>query len=285
MKKILGNLYIVATPIGNLGDISYRAVKILGEVDLVAAEDTRHSKILLQHYGIKTPLISLHNYNETGRSGLLIDKLLQGQSIALISDAGTPLISDPGAILVSEVRAANINVIPIPGACAAIAALSASGLSTTGFAFEGFLPTKVGPRRKRLAALVNEPRTLIIYEAPHRLLKLLDEMLAVFGAARYVVIARELTKTFETIYGANLADLRAWVVADKNQQKGEFVILVAGLLEQAPVSVADVEVKKLLEVLRKELPSSQAVKVVAKITGVERDKVYKIMCGGCCNPN
>ncbi|MGH8353523.1 MAG: 16S rRNA (cytidine(1402)-2'-O)-methyltransferase, partial [Pseudomonas sp.] len=228
----VGTLYVVATPIGNLDDISARALKVLTEVALIAAEDTRHSLRLLQHFGIATPLAACHEHNERDQGGRFLARLLAGEDVALISDAGTPLISDPGFHLVRQARAAGIAVVPVPGACALIAALSAAGLPSDRFIFEGFLPAKATARRARLEQVKEEPRTLIFYEAPHRILECLEDLERVFGGARPALLARELTKTFETLKGLPLAELRAWVAADSNQQRGECVLLVAGW--QAP---------------------------------------------------
>jgi 16S rRNA (cytidine1402-2'-O)-methyltransferase len=225
-------LYIVSTPIGNLGDITPRALEILQAVELIAAEDTRHSARLLQHFGINTPMWALHDHNERTQAERIVQRLEGGENIALISDAGTPLISDPGYHLVRRVREAGFRVVPIPGACALIAALSASGLPTDRFAFEGFLPAKQQARLQRLEAVAADPRTLMFYESPHRLLDSLEAMRQVFGGDRYLVLARELTKTFETIHGAPLDQLIDWVRADANQQRGEFVLLLQGAPQQ-----------------------------------------------------
>ena len=210
-----GTLYVVATPIGNLDDISARALKILSSVALIAAEDTRHSVRLLQHFGINTPLAACHEHNERDEGNRFITRLQAGDSVALISDAGTPLISDPGYHLVRQARAAGIAVVPVPGACALIAALSAAGLPSDRFIFEGFLPAKAVGRKARLSQLKEEPRTLIFYEAPHRILECLQDMESVFGAERPALLARELTKTFETLKGLPLAELRAFVESDR----------------------------------------------------------------------
>jgi len=274
MNKNTGILYIVATPIGNLEDITFRAVKILREVDLIAAEDTRHSKKLLQHYLITTATVSLHNFNENKRTDFLLNYLFSGKNIALISDAGTPLISDPGYFLVQKARENNIKVIPLPGPSALIAALCACGLPTDSFVFEGFLPVKAEALKVKLADLLYEKRTLVFYEAPHRMLKLIDAMIEIFGENRYVVIARELTKIFETIHGAKLADLKAWILENQNQQKGEFVILVERNTEE--FNVIDSEAEKVLEILMPELTTKKAVEVTAKITGANKSEVYKL---------
>lgn len=268
-----GTLYIVATPIGNLQDMSSRAIETLQKVNCIAAEDTRHSFTLLQHFSIKTPMISLHEYNERERATHLLDRLSQGESIALISDAGTPLISDPGYFLVREVRAAGIKVIPIPGPCAAIAALSATGLPTDRFVFEGFLPTKSKLRKERLAALSKETRTMIFYEAPHRIISLLRDLEQQFGAEHRGVIARELTKVFETIYSGTLTQLLAWV-EDKNQQRGEIVVIIEGA-EETPVLEKPIETDHILSVLMSSLPLKQAVEMAENITGQRKNDLYK----------
>lgn len=270
----LGNLYIVATPIGNLDDITIRALNILRTVDYIAAEDTRHSGNLLKHFGIISKLIALHNFNEKQQSASLIKLLQEGNEVALISDAGTPLISDPGYHLVAEVRKAGINIIPIPGACAAMTALCASGLPTDKFVFEGFLPAKTMARNKRLLDLKIETRTTIYYEAPHRVLSTITAMLEVFGADRQAVIARELTKKFETIHSDNLSAIKTWLETDPNQQKGEFVILVHGNKRPSSQEIS-VETLNLLTILAAELPPNQAASLASKITGASKNILYK----------
>ena len=268
------SLYIVATPIGNLGDFSARAIETLQNVDYIAVEDTRHSRKLLTHFAIQTPLLSLHAHNEATGSKLLLSYLQKGLSIALISDAGTPLISDPGYRLVMLVREQGIPVISIPGPCALITALSAAGLACDKFIFEGFLPSKSVSRQKKLNDLLYETRTLIFYEAPHRILELVNDMLAVFGPKRYVVLARELTKTFETIHGDSLELLKIWLNSDKNQQKGEFVVLVKGAKDHHPHS--DIEAQRILQILLGELPIKQATALAAKITHEKKNKLYAL---------
>ncbi|MHB1948624.1 MAG: 16S rRNA (cytidine(1402)-2'-O)-methyltransferase, partial [Gammaproteobacteria bacterium] len=268
----LGNLYIVATPIGNLQDMSLRAIETLKNVDLIAAEDTRHSAALLQHFSISTPLLALHEHNERERANTLLERLQQGESIALISDAGTPLISDPGYFLVKEARGLGVNVIPIPGPCAAIVALSAAGLPTDRFIFEGFLPAKTKGRVDRLTALKHEPRTMIFYEAPHRIVELLEDMQTVFGNDRTVVIARELTKKFETMRSGALFELVEWVKNDPNQQKGELVVLAEGSSE----SPANIPSQELLTLLLEHLPLKQAVEIAAKISGDRKNDLYDL---------
>ncbi len=266
-------LYIVATPIGNLQDMSLRAIETLKTVDCIAAEDTRHSAPLLQHFMVKTPLIALHEHNERECADLLIKRLKQGESIALISDAGTPLINDPGYFLVREARKAGIQVIPIPGPSALIAALSASGLPTDRFCFEGFLPAKSKHRLKHLETLRHETRTLIFYEAPHRVLESLQDMLETFGPEREVVIARELTKLYETIYSGTLSHLVEWVKQDENQQRGEIVLMVKGA--EAISNEVDDSLEDILKILLAELPLSQAVELAAKITNRRKNEVYQ----------
>ncbi len=269
----INSLYIVATPIGNLQDMSLRAIEILKTVNLIAVEDTRHSAPLLQHFSIQTPMLALHEHNERERVRLLLERLQQGESIALISDAGTPLISDPGYHLVREAREKGIRVIPIPGPCAAIVALSAAGLPTDSFVFEGFLPVKATARTVSLEQLRNESRTLIFYEAPHRILETLEAMQTVFGDERRVVIARELTKKFETIQSGTLAEIVAWVKNDSNQQRGEIVLLVEGAEESSKVNEQDTE--RTLHILLDALPLKQAVDLAVKITGQRKNELYQ----------
>ncbi|HEV2111246.1 MAG TPA: 16S rRNA (cytidine(1402)-2'-O)-methyltransferase [Gammaproteobacteria bacterium] len=273
MAERPGVLYVVATPIGNLDDISSRALKILAEVDLVAAEDTRHSGTLLSHFGIRTQLVSLHEHNEAERAGWLIGKLQGGADVALISDAGTPLISDPGFDLVRAARKAGISVSPIPGACAMVAALSVSGLPTDRFVFEGFLPVKSTARRERLALLAAESRTLVFYESVHRLQESLDDMAAVLGSERIGVLARELTKLHEGVREASLTGLAEWARTDTAAGKGEAVILVAGASASAADSGADAE--RVLRALLKELPVKQAAALAAEITGLKKNPLYE----------
>lgn len=269
-----GTLYIVATPIGHLDDLSPRALSILKQVAYIAAEDTRHSGFLLNHYRIQTDCISLHEHNEEHRSKQLLNYLHQGKSIALISDAGTPLISDPGYRMVLLARQADIKVVPIPGPCALITALCASGLPSDRFIFEGFLAAKSGQRQKQLTSLKNETRTLIFYESPHRIVSCIEDMLEIFGAERIATIARELTKTFETIYNGTLAEIIQWLTKDTNQQKGEFVILVKGI-DSAAMTESEQSALNILNILLAELPVSQAAKLAAKITGAKKSWLYE----------
>ncbi len=273
MSIISGALYVVATPIGNLGDMSQRAIEVLSGVALIAAEDKRHSGKLLHHFDIKTPTMALHDHNERAVSESIVARLLGGEAVALVSDAGTPLISDPGYHLVALVREAGCRVIPVPGASALLAALSASGLPSDRFIFEGFLPAKAGARNARLEQLQGEHRTLIFYEAPHRIVESVAAMTGVFGADRQAVIARELTKTFETIHGDTLAGLSTWLKSDANQQRGEFVVMVAGApLEDQEV---DAETERVLRLLLAEMPLKQAATLAAKITGVKKNLLYQ----------
>lgn len=274
MSNTVGTLYIVATPIGNLQDISQRALTIFTQVDLIAAEDTRHSGLLLAHYAIKKPFFALHDHNEQQKSGVLIEKLQQGNDIALISDAGTPLISDPGYHLVRQCRQAGIKVVPIPGACAAITALCAAGIASNRFCFEGFLPAKQKARCDRLQRLNSEERTLIFYESTHRILDTLQDMLAIFGGERYVVLARELTKTWETIYGDNLANLLEWLTQDENRIKGEIVLVVEGKSQPVEHQI-DEKAIKALQLLSKELPLKKASVLVAELYDYKKNELYQ----------
>lgn len=268
-------LYVVATPIGNLLDITARAIDILKKVDLIAAEDTRHSARLMSHFDIRTPMISLHNHNERQRVDQLLARLQQGESIALISDAGTPLISDPGFIIVRAVRDAAIPVIPVPGCSAVITALCASGLPSDRFLFEGFLPAKKAARVQALEGLKAVRATLVFYESPHRILESLQDMSSVFGEDRLAVIARELTKTFETIQMLPLAEMIEWVSSDSNQQRGELVVLVHGEEVEEKSEELSPDIWKVLNVLADELPLKQAAALAAKITGEKKNRLYQ----------
>jgi len=272
-----GSLFVVATPIGHRDDFSARAVTTLREVAVIAAEDTRHSRPLLLHYNIATPLVPLHEHNEREAVDALVRRMAAGESVALISDAGTPLISDPGFRLVRAARAAGIRCVPVPGACAAIAALSVAGLPSDRFVFEGFLPPKAAARRSRLQELAGEPRTLIFYESSHRVAESLADMREVFGGEREAVLARELTKLFETVLGEPLAPLAARVAADPDQQRGECVILVAGRGEEADAKLA--EGRRVFALLREELPPAKAAKLAAAITGAPRKELYEASQG------
>lgn len=269
-----GALYVVATPIGNLEDISARALRILREVNCIAAEDTRHTGQLLRHFGIETPLLSLHEHNERERLATLITRLREGQALALVSDAGTPLISDPGFALVRELRRQGLQVIPVPGASSLLAALSVAGLPTDRFAFEGFLPARSAARQERLRALAREERTLVFFEASHRIAETLADLAAVFGGERPAVIARELTKRFEEIQGATLSELTVWLAADPKRQKGEFVLVTQGA--PAATETDTLETRRLLTALLAELPTSRAVAVAAKVTGLRKKPLYEL---------
>jgi len=268
-----GSLYVVATPIGNLADLSARAIEVLGAVDRIVAEDTRHSRKLLQHYALQTPMTALHEHNERELAPQLVQQLVEGRSLAIISDAGTPLISDPGFNLVRLAREAGVPVVPVPGPSALICALSASGLPTDRFVFEGFLPARQTARKHRLEQLCRESRTLIFYESSHRIVESLQDMQALFGDQRQAVVARELTKQFETIHGDTLAALVQWVTADPNQQKGEFVVLVQGLAQVESQDVTP-EAEQLLLLLLEELPIKKAAKLTARFTGLNKRALY-----------
>ncbi len=267
-------LYVVATPIGNLGDITLRALEILKSVNVIAAEDTRHTAGLLNHFGIQKKCLPVHQHNEQQSAAQLIKRLHAGESIALVSDAGTPAISDPGAIVISAVRDAGFKVVPVPGASAIITALAASGISSNGFTFIGFLPASNSQRRKALNALDTHIFTLAIYEAPHRILDTIGDMSSIFGTDRKIVIARELTKAFETFFRGHLAEALEWLKADSNQQRGEFVLLVE---PQAIVENDDLSenVLKVLTTLLAELPLKQAVMLATEITGEKKNRLYE----------
>ena len=267
-----GTLHVVATPIGNLGDLSPRALEVLGTVAAVCAEDTRHTRRLLAHFGIERPLLAVHEHNEGEIAAKLVERLLAGESLALVSDAGTPLVSDPGFRLVRAARAAGVKVSPVPGACAFVAALSVAGLASDRFVFEGFLPAKAAARRERLIALASEPRTLVFYESSHRIEDALADCVAAFGADRPAVLARELTKLFETVLDGTLGDLQAKVAADENQRKGEFVLLVQGAGEDEDARI--VEGRRLYAKLCEYLKPSQAAKLAAELSGAPRKALY-----------
>ncbi|KZC19381.1 MULTISPECIES: 16S rRNA (cytidine(1402)-2'-O)-methyltransferase [Rhodanobacter] len=273
MSAPLGCLWVVATPIGHRDDLSARAIETLRAVAVIAAEDTRHSRPLLLHHNIDTPLIALHEHNERDAVEAIVRRMQGGEAVALISDAGTPLISDPGFRLVRAARAAGIRCIPVPGACAAIAALSVAGLPSDRFVFEGFLPPKAAARRSRLQELAGDARTLIFYESSHRVAESLADMRDVFGAGREAVLARELTKLFETVIGEPLAELAERVANDPDQQRGECVILVAGRGEEADAKLA--EGRRVFAILREELPPAKAAKLAAAISGAPRRALYE----------
>ena len=267
-------LYVVATPIGNLGDISHRALEVLRDVALIAAEDTRHSKRLLSHFSIDTPILSYHEHSDARAVERIGDCLAAGESVALVSDAGTPLISDPGYRLVREVQDQGFAVIPVPGACAAVAALSVSGLPTDRFLFEGFLPAREGARRNRLLELQRESATMVFYEAPHRLLATLETLGEVLGGEREGAIAREITKTFETVRRGTIDSLLEFVTADHHQQKGEIVLLVSGWKQEQGEDSLAPETAALLLRLARELPAAKASAIVAEHTGLRKRLLY-----------
>ncbi|MEX1829388.1 16S rRNA (cytidine(1402)-2'-O)-methyltransferase [Luteibacter sp. CQ10] len=267
-----GILHVVATPIGNRDDIGARAIETLRRVAVIAAEDTRHTRPLLQHLGIDTPLVALHDHNERTAVDGLVERMRGGVDVALVSDAGTPLISDPGFRLVRAARMAGLKVSPVPGPSAVVAALSVAGLPSDRFVFEGFLAAKAGARRSRLAELAGESRTLIFYESSHRIVESLEDMREAFGADREAVVARELTKLFETVLGAPLAGLVEQVKADPNQQKGEFVVMVAGRETGEDERIA--EGLRVFGILKEELPPAKAAKLAAAITGAPRKALY-----------
>ncbi|ODS63115.1 MAG: 16S rRNA (cytidine(1402)-2'-O)-methyltransferase [Arenimonas sp. SCN 70-307] len=267
-----GALHVVATPIGNLGDLTARAREVLAGVDAICAEDTRHTRQLLGALGIDRPLIALHEHNEADVAWKLVERLRAGDALALVSDAGTPLVSDPGYRLVREVRAAGLRVVPLPGACAAIAALSVAGIPSDRFCFEGFLPAKAGARRERLQSLARETRTLVFYESSHRIEECLSDLVAEFGATREAVLARELTKLFETVLGDTLGDLAARVAADENQRKGEFVLVVRGCEDDAEARLR--EGQRLYARLSEHLKPSVAARLAADLSGAPRKALY-----------
>ena len=265
-------LYVVPTPLGNLQDMSLRAVEVLKAVPWVAAEDTRHSQPLLRHFGSGARLLPAHQHNEEQAAQGVIDKLAAGEAVALVSDAGTPAVSDPGARIVARVREAGFKVVPLPGACAAVTALSASGLMAPHFLFYGFLPAKAGQRQKELEALAVLPYTLVFYEAPHRVLESVEALAAAFGPERTIVFARELTKLFETIHACPLGEALEWLQADANRQRGEFVLLVEG----APEGADDGAGERVLKLLLTEgLPVKQCAKLAAEITGASKNELYQ----------
>jgi len=267
-------LYVVATPIGNLQDITLRALEVLKTVDVVAAEDTRHTSHLLSHFAIQKKLIAVHEHNEQKSAQILLERLRAGETIALVTDAGTPGISDPGAIVVDVLREAGVKVVPVPGASAVIAALSASGITANGYVFYGFLPASGSQRRKTLEALKGYSSTLVFYEAPHRIIECVEDLAKVLGGERRVTIARELTKTFETFHRCVLQDAKGWLESDPNQQRGEFVLLVeaAAVVEEADITE---DAERILRLLLADLPLKQAVKLATEITGVKKNILYE----------
>ncbi len=269
-----GTLFIVATPIGNLKDITLRALEVLGEVDVIAAEDTRHSQQLLNAHNIHTRCLSLHDHNESQRAGQIIDKLQQGLNIALISDAGTPLISDPGYHLVSQARNAGCQVLSVPGPCAAIAALCASGLPTDKFQFAGFLPVKKMARDAEIEALISSAQTTVFYESPRRVLDSLSDIARILGEERPVVLAKELTKTFENVIGSTAAEIQQWLLAEPGRQKGEFVLMIGPAAKKT--DEIPTEALALLQLLTEALPLKKAAAIVAGHYDLKKNKLYQL---------
>jgi 16S rRNA (cytidine1402-2'-O)-methyltransferase len=272
-----GRLYVVATPIGNLDDITLRALRVLAEADVVAAEDTRHSRMLLSRHGLERPLLALHEHNEEQQAAVLVDRLQRGESVALISDAGTPLLSDPGYRLVGLAAAAGIEVVAIPGASAVTAAISISGLATDRFAFEGFLPARSNARRQWLQGLQTERRTLVFFESSHRIADSLAEMALVFGPERQAAVCREMTKRFETVLRGSLGEISERVGADPDQRRGEFVLVVAGCPRETEEALP--EAVRLARELQPLLGASQAARTAARFLGVPRRTVYEALSG------
>ena len=269
-----GTLFIVATPIGNLDDITFRAFEVLKNVDFVLAEDTRHSKKLLSHLDISKRIRAFHEHNEREKTKAIISEIYSGKSIALISDAGTPLISDPGYFLVAQAKKEGLKVVPIPGPTALITALSASGLASDSFTFLGFLPSKQTARVKLLIGLVGRTETIIFYESPKRVLATLTDMQTIFGDSREVCLAKELTKAFETIHTGSIPNLIEYLTIDQNHQKGEFVILISAT-NKIDLAEAEIQLDSLLPILCAEMGTSKAAKIAAKITGIDKKKCYK----------
>ena len=272
-KGAKGTLYIVATPIGNLDDISARAIAVLGEADLILAEDTRHSRRLLKHFAIETPVQSCHEYNERGRTAAILERLGRDETIALISDAGTPLISDPGFHLVAAAHAAGVRVCPVPGPCSLIAALSVAGIATDRFTFIGYLPAKPAARRESLVSLAGSGETLVMYETPHRIRDTLSDLCECFGASRGMTICRELTKQFETLRKGRIDEIASFVDTDANQQKGEFVLVIEG----APADVTtETEMSRVLRILLPLMPLRTAAAVAAELLGESKNSLYHL---------
>lgn len=275
---VKGTLYVVATPIGNLADLTARAESLLKQVDVICCEDTRHSARLMENISCKTPLISLHEHNEREKSALIVERLQSGQAVALVSDAGTPLISDPGYVLVNKVVEAGLKVVPVPGVSAVITALSVAGLPTDRWYFEGFLPSKAGARQKRMGELADSPETLVFYESSHRIADSVKDIASVFGAERPIAIARELTKTFETVIRGSAAEVLDQVVSDRNQQKGEFVVMVGGV-KTVESSEVDARAYVLADELKALMPPKKAAALVAKIFGGNKKAYYEYLVG------
>lgn len=275
MSSLKRGLYVVATPIGNLADVTFRAVDVLRRVGVIAAEDTRHTKRLLDRYDIRTPCVAYHEHNERQMTPRLIERLVQGQSVALVSDAGTPLISDPGYHLIDAAHdTRTVPIIPIPGPSAVTAALSVAGLPNDRFVFEGYLPAKPGARRRRLAEMEREARTMVFYEAPHRITAALADMAGAFGEDRRATFARELTKTFETVYRATLGGLAARIQAEEDQRRGEFVVVVHGR-QVEPCQALEGDHERMLTVLLRHVPLKTAVAVAAELSGEKKNRLYE----------
>ncbi len=268
-------LYVVATPIGNLRDITLRALDVLAAVDVIAAEDTRTTRRLLTHFSIAKRMIALHQHNEAGAARRIVDLLRAGQAVAFVTDAGTPGISDPGGTLVKLAREQGCNVVPVPGANAAICALSAAGIPASRFVFYGFLPASSGLRRRELEELRSSPYTLVFYEAPHRILESVSDLADVFGLHRYLAIGRELTKLFENIHVCPLGNAVPWLEANPNNQKGEFVLILAAAEPAKEDRLSD-QTQRTLALLLEDLPLKQAVKLAADITGDSKNKIYSL---------
>ena len=279
-ERLLENaLYVVATPIGNLGDITLRAIETLKLASVIAAEDTRVTRVLLNHFGIKTRLIAVHEHNERNAADGLVNLLQQGQSVALVTDAGTPAVSDPGALVVNAVRMAGFKVIPIPGASAVVAAVSASGEGEHGFTFAGFLPSGAGDRKRALESWKSSQQALVFYETPHRIVEMVAALLEIFGGEREIVLAREITKKFENIHRVALRDALAWLETDSNNTRGEFVVILARPPTGAPLDgkmAQERELERTLNILLAELPLKQAVALAVKLTGEKKNKVYDL---------
>ena len=279
-EQLLENaLYVVATPIGNLGDITLRAIETLKLASVIAAEDTRVTRVLLNHFSIKTRLIAVHEHNERNAADGLVNLLQQGQSVALVTDAGTPAVSDPGALVVNAVRMAGFKVIPVPGASAMVAAVSASGEGEHGFTFAGFLPSGAGDRKRALESWKSSQQALVFYETPHRIVEMVAALLEIFGGAREIVLAREITKKFENIHRVALRDALAWLEADSNNTRGEFVVILARPPTGAPLEgkvAQEQQLERTLNILLAELPLKQAVAVAVKLTGEKKNKVYDL---------
>ena len=276
--KLISALYVVATPIGNLGDLSARARETLQAADVVAAEDTRHTRSLLEHFGIKAKLIAVHEHNERDAADGIVKLLAEGKSVALVTDAGTPAVSDPGARVVAAVHSAGHKVVPVPGASAVIAAISASGEGEHGFLFHGFLPAKAGERKRVLESLRTVPYAIVLYESPHRIAESIDALHEAFGDTRKLVICRELTKKFETIHRLTLADAAAWLAADDNNSRGEFVLVLSApaAAKASEDEAKDQALNNTLTILLAELPVKQAVALAVQLTGEKKNRVYDL---------